>query len=105
MEGGEGAVRYGSPDSTGVRIGGAEYFIGEVLDQLVDGSQVVLEVVEEYVAQESQNIKEDEEAKKTKMYVNCIVRTSLIKKTFGSVAGFAVSNKDLRNVLYPCCFK
>ena len=69
MKGGEGAVRYGSPDSTGVRIGGAEYFIGEVLDQLVDDSEEVLNVVKEYVARESKNNEEDEEEKRLKMYV------------------------------------
>ena len=59
---GEGAVRYGSAGSTGVRIGGAEYFIGEVLDQLVDGSEEVLVVVENYVAQEAVTIEIDRKA-------------------------------------------
>ena len=58
MKGGKKAVRYGSSGSTGVRIGVAEYLIREVLDQLVEGSEKVSKVVQEFLAQEAQNHRE-----------------------------------------------
>ena len=54
MKGDPGGVMYGSPDSSGVRIGSAEFFIGKLLDKLAAKSDTAFNIMQEHEAVETE---------------------------------------------------